>query len=72
MPRKTEPQAAKFPSEMQYRGLTPIITEIATIPPSVDKVADAQEEGNTELERIRRGSELIVGTDIVVEDEGEE
>ena len=72
MPRMTEPRAAKFPDEIQYRGLTPIITEIATIPTSVDKVTTAQEEGNVELERIRRGSELIVGTDIVVEDEEEE
>ena len=64
MPRREGIQAAMFPDEIHYRGLTPIITEIATIPPSVDKVTNAQEEGNAELERIRRGSELIVGQDI--------
>ena len=64
MPRKTGSRAAQFPDEITYRGLTPIITVIGTIPPSIDKVTGAQEEGNAELERIRRGSELIIGQDI--------
>jgi len=64
MPRKTEPRAAKFPDEIQYRGLDPVVDRLDTLSEDVANLTDKQEVGNTELERIRRGNELIVGQDI--------
>ena len=64
MPRMTGSRAAKFPSETHYRGLDPVVDGIEVVSGNVSDLTDMQEAGNTELERIRRGNELIVGQDI--------
>ena len=64
MPRKTGSQAAKFPSEIQYRGLTPITDKLDTLSEDVVTLTNEQEATSEELGRIRRANELMLGQDV--------
>jgi len=64
MPRKAGSRAAKFPNEITYRGLTPIVDGVETVSNNVNILNYTQGAGNTELERIRRANELILGQDV--------
>ena len=64
MPRMTGSQAAQFPSEIQYKGLTPITNKLDTLSSDVADLTDEQEAANEELGRIRRANELVLGQDV--------
>ena len=64
MPRMTGSRAAKFPDEIQYRGLTPLVTSVNVVSESVSDLEDTVDTGNEELSRIRRANELIIGQDV--------